>query len=102
MQLKKINNFNFLRLCFALFVIITHSFPITGALEKYEPLINFTKGQLSFSFLGLKGFFVISGFLIYKSFERSNNIYEFLFKRILRVFPALILMSMLMVFLLGQ
>ncbi len=86
---------------FAFFVIITHSFPITGTQQNFEPLVNITNGQLSFSFLGLKGFFVISGFLIYKSFERSRNIYDFIFKRILRIFPALILMSLFIVFFIG-
>ena len=95
------NNFDSLRFLFACFVIITHSFPLTGNLESKEPLMQITNGQLSFSFIGLKGFFIISGYLIYQSFERSRTIISFLWKRVLRIFPAFILMSFIVTFILG-
>lgn len=49
-----------------------------------------TNGNLSFAYLGLSGFFSISGYLIYKSLLRSNDLYEYFSKRILRIFPAFI------------
>jgi peptidoglycan/LPS O-acetylase OafA/YrhL len=82
------NNFDFLRFVFALFVLITHSFALLGVADQ-EWLVNYTNGQLSFSDIGLAGFFVISGYFIYKSMERSSSIWDYLKKRFLRLFPAL-------------
>ena len=94
------NNFDFLRLLFASFVIITHSFVLLG-LEFFEPLTNITCGQINFSFIGLRGFFIISGFLIYKSLDRSSSIVDYVWKRLLRVFPALIFLGIITTFLIG-
>lgn len=77
-----------MRFLFALFVLISHSFALLGNGDK-EWLLLFTKNQLSFSDIGLAGFFVISGYFIYKSMERSNGVWDYLKKRCLRVFPAL-------------
>src|SRR5579883_434314 len=84
------NNFDFLRLVFALFVLITHSYAISGFNENLDPLRQLTNNQISFSTLGVKGFFVISGFLVFKSLQRSKNWFDYIIKRILRIFPALI------------
>lgn len=94
------NNFDFLRLLFASFVIITHSFVLLG-LESFEPLSNLTQGQINFSFIGLRGFFIISGFLIYKSLESSFNMQDYIWKRVLRVFPALIFLGIITSFLIA-
>lgn len=94
------NNFDILRLFFAIFVIVTHSFVLSG-FTLNEPLSNFTKGQINFSYIGLRGFFIISGFLIFQSFERSNNIFDFMWKRILRIFPGLLVISVLSIFVVG-
>lgn len=83
------NNFDFLRLAFALCVIITHSFTLTGA-EGTDWLHTLTNGQVFFSYIGVRGFFIISGYLIYQSLFRSKTIYSFYWHRILRIFPGLI------------
>lgn len=44
---------------------------------------------MTFSWLAVKGFFVISGFLIFQSLERCSDLADFYWKRILRLFPAL-------------
>lgn len=82
------NNFDFLRLVFALFVIITHSYFLTG-LPEYDMLDEITGGQVSFSYLGITGFFIISGYLVYQSLQRSSGLADYFYKRILRIFPAL-------------
>jgi peptidoglycan/LPS O-acetylase OafA/YrhL len=82
------NNFDFLRFVFALFVLISHSFALLG-IANQEWLVSYTNGQLSFSDIGLAGFFVISGYFIYKSLVRSSGIWDYLKKRFLRLFPAL-------------
>lgn len=83
-----INNFDFLRLLFATLVLVTHSYVLVG-LPEQDTLWHFSHGQLLLSKLGVRGFFVISGFLILKSLMRSRSITEYYFKRIIRVFPAL-------------
>lgn len=94
------NNFDFLRLVFSIFVIITHSYALTGLPEE-DILYNNTEGQLSLSSLGVSGFFVISGYLIYQSLQRSTNIAEYFWKRFLRLFPALVVVLFLSIFLLS-
>lgn len=56
------NNFDFLRLVFATFVIITHSNVIVG-LGDNDWLKQITSTQVNFSYIGLRGFFIISGYL---------------------------------------
>jgi len=82
------NNFDFLRLIFSLFVIITHSYPLTG-LPEADWLYQITNGQLSFSYLGVRGFFILSGYLIFQSQLRSKGILDYFWKRGLRLFPGL-------------
>ena len=87
-QSRQENNFGFVRLLFAIFVIVTHAYELSGAKE--DDLLNrITAGQMHFSWLAVKGFFVISGFLIFQSLQRSRSLLEFYWKRILRLFPAL-------------
>lgn len=82
------NNFDFLRLLFASLVIVSHSFPLTGIREQ-EILMQITNNQADFGGLSVKAFFIISGYLIFQSVERSNNYIDYIWKRILRLFPAL-------------
>ncbi len=82
------NNFDVLRLLFATFVVISHSYWINGRYP--EEILNFaTNKQIDLGALGVKGFFVISGYLVFKSMERSYSFIHYLWKRLLRLFPAL-------------
>lgn len=92
------NNFDFLRFVFALFVLVSHSFALGGKAAK-ESLFLWTNGQASFSNIGLAGFFVISGYFIFKSLERSSSVWDYLKKRCLRVFPALFVVLFLTILL---
>jgi len=98
LQINKVNNFDFLRLLFAAFVIISHSYPIAGSTES-EWLFEITNGQTSFSIIGVKGFFSISGYLIFQSLERSKGLLDYYWKRILRLFPALFVVLLITVLL---
>jgi peptidoglycan/LPS O-acetylase OafA/YrhL len=82
------NNFDVLRILFAWFVIISHSYVLNG-LGATDPLFEATNQTFLFSFIGVKGFFIISGYLIFKSMVVSKSIPEYLIKRTLRIFPAL-------------
>ena len=82
------NNLDFLRLFFALSVLITHSYALTGIAE-HDLLSQFSHDQARFSHTGVQGFLIISGFLISKSLVRSTTLLDYYFKRALRVFPGL-------------
>ncbi|MGL2988100.1 acyltransferase family protein [Flavobacterium sp. RSSA_27] len=92
------NNFDFLRLLFAMFVIITHSYPLSGD-KGWDCLGEITNGNLQFSYIGVKGFFVISGYLIFQSLLRSRNWVGYFWKRILRLFPGLLVVLVLTILL---
>lgn len=90
------NNFDFLRLVFALCVIITHSYTLTGAAET-DWLHTITNGQVFFSYIGVRGFFIISGYLIYQSIFRTGSIIDYFRNRCLRIFPGLAVVLLLTV-----
>lgn len=58
---------------------------------KYSPL--FSNG-----WLGVNLFFMISGFVILMSLERSSSFTEFIYRRWLRLFPAMLICSLLVFF----
>lgn len=94
------NNFDLIRLIAAIFVLITHSYALSGAGE-HDFLITVTKGAISFSHLGVAIFFIISGYLIVQSAENSPSWISFTWKRILRIIPGLAVVLILSVFVLG-
>jgi peptidoglycan/LPS O-acetylase OafA/YrhL len=90
------NNFDFFRLIFAIFVLISHSYILSGD-KGTDWLSQITNGQTELSYIGVRGFFIISGFLIYQSLLRSRSLYEYYWKRLLRIYPALIVMLLISV-----
>lgn len=93
--MKNNNNFDFLRFVFALLVVISHSFPLSGVSETNQWIYQVTDGQIVLAQIGLSGFFVISGYFIFQSLERSNTILNYFKKRLLRIFPALLVVILL-------
>lgn len=94
---RNINNFDFLRFLFALFVVVSHAYALSGTPENVNWLCLITANQFNFSQLGLNGFFVISGYFIFQSLQHSNSLVEYFKKRFLRLFPALFMLLMLSV-----
>jgi peptidoglycan/LPS O-acetylase OafA/YrhL len=94
------NNITLIRHVAAFFVLITHSYALTGHFSG-EPLLQISGGAISFSKIGLILFFFISGFLITQSLVTSSGIGRFIWKRFLRIYPALIVVVFLTVFVLG-
>jgi peptidoglycan/LPS O-acetylase OafA/YrhL len=93
---RETNGFNRIRLIAALLVLISHAFPITGAVEPLRRIgVNSSLG-----FLSVAAFFVISGLLVSMSYERSALL-RFVEKRVLRILPALIVSVVVCVLLLG-
>ncbi len=82
------NNFDLLRLLFAGTVCLVHAYQLSG----YQQLA-WIDSVLS-SVVAVKAFFVVSGFLIFMSFERSS-ISSYAKKRIRRIYPAYFTVVML-------
>jgi peptidoglycan/LPS O-acetylase OafA/YrhL len=96
------NNFDFLRFFLAVIVIYSHCFMIYyGDNEGTEPAILFTHNQADLGDIAVCFFFIISGFLVVKSFENSGTISEYLVKRILRICPGFFVAFIISVFVFG-
>jgi peptidoglycan/LPS O-acetylase OafA/YrhL len=76
------NALNAIRLVLALFVIVWHSFPLSGNVVPFAPLRQFL-GETA-----VDGFFAVSGFLIVGSWIRNPQWGRYLLARALRIFPA--------------
>ena len=50
---------------------------------------------LKYGYLGVELFFLISGFVILMTLERSRSFINFLYKRWLRLFPAMAIVTLL-------
>lgn len=81
MDLRR-NNFDLLRLLFAASVLFWHA----GELSR-EPALQGVLGFFSAD-LGVKGFFVVSGYLVVASFENSASLADYAGKRVRRIYPA--------------
>jgi len=88
------NNIDFVRIVLALLVIFSHSFPLTLGHERTEPFILISRGQVTGGHIAVDLFFILSGFLIAASYERSSSALSFLRKRVARIYPAFILLTL--------
>ncbi len=86
---KKTNNFDALRAISALAVLVSHAFPLSGD-NQAEPILWLSGGQVSGGALAVTIFFVISGYLITRSFERGGSPATYVTNRALRLLPALV------------
>jgi peptidoglycan/LPS O-acetylase OafA/YrhL len=92
----KENNFDFLRLALAVLVIFSHSFPLGAGSDIHEPLRVLTHGQMTLGAFAVDLFFVMSGFLIAGSAERSRSLGSYLKKRVARIYPAFVVSAVVM------
>jgi peptidoglycan/LPS O-acetylase OafA/YrhL len=92
------NNFDFLRLALSTLVVFSHSYPLATGSESAEPFNLVTRHQVTGGHIAVDLFFIISGFLIAASYDRSRNLGDFLKKRVLRIYPAFIVAMLLELF----
>ncbi len=78
------NNFNLLRLLFALMVAVYHAIALPG-LAGWEQAEGWTSLLAE---IGVQGFFVLSGYLVWASLERSATLAVYAEKRARRLLPA--------------
>lgn len=88
------NSFDLIRHIAALSVLFSHHFALSGF---SEPVIGLT----SLGGLGVMIFFAISGFLITASWVRSESVTDYISKRCRRIFPALIVCCLIMIYIIA-
>ncbi|MBU1568800.1 MAG: acyltransferase [Proteobacteria bacterium] len=95
----KDNNFHLIRIVSAFSVLASHSFAMatrTGSTKGITESLCFSSSTIAVDI-----FFIISGFLVTSSLFTRQSLVEFVWARILRIFPALLIMLLLTVFGLG-
>lgn len=94
-ELGRANGFDGLRLLLALGIVVFHSHTLTTAgAALFWPLETLAR-------LILPAFFVLSGYLVMSSLKRCGTVREFLLLRLLRILPALALVTIASAFLIG-
>ncbi|TGD81324.1 acyltransferase family protein [Hymenobacter wooponensis] len=88
------NNFDAVRLGLALVVVLCHLAVLTG-LPSFQPFLTYLSADFA-----VKGFFVLSGCLVTRSFLNSRSGLEYAEKRVRRIYPAY-LTTILVAWLLG-
>lgn len=94
-QAERDNDFDAVRLLAALAVLVGHAWALTGT-----PGVPVVAGIRIFD-LGVDVFFCLSGYLIATSWMRSPRVVPYLLRRVFRIFPALILVVLVAVLVLG-
>lgn len=93
------NNFTVLRWVAAFAVLVSHAFPLAIRHKSHDLLDVVTGHELGW--YAVDAFFVISGFLVTKSLWSRRSLVDFLRARALRIFPALLVMLVVVVGALG-
>ena len=91
------NNIDFVRIFLALLVILSHSYSLALDHERTEPFNLLSRGQATGGRIAVDLFFILSGFLIAASYERSSSALSYLKKRVARIYPGFILLCLLTV-----
>lgn len=94
MKNRQINSFDVLRLFAAVLVVYGHAYPLTGNASPHF-------GGNSVQSIGVKIFFVISGYLIMGSWQRDPSAGRFAARRALRIMPGLAVVVLLSALVIG-
>ncbi|CAN7442359.1 acyltransferase family protein [Caballeronia sp. LjRoot31] len=88
------DNFDAIRLFAAFVVLYGHAFALTGT------TVPSIFGN-HVSTIAVKVFFIISGYLVIESWRRDPSVFRYLSRRSLRIFPGLLVCTLLSAFVLG-
>ncbi len=92
------NNFDAIRLAMALMVVWSHSFALWLGSERTEPISVLLAGSYNAGNLGVMAFFVISGFLVTRSFCNSKSPVSYMMKRVRRIYPGYLIATSICAF----
>ena len=92
------NNITPLRLAAAWVVLLNHSFALY---DNSKDLFVYYLGFWGMGSIAMSIFFIISGYLLTASWKKQYGLKRFLANRALRIFPALIIITLFCVFVLG-
>jgi len=98
---KKSNNLSFIKFFAAILVIFSHSYHVAMGNGDEEPLILLTKGAISLGGVAVIIFLFSSGLYITKSLMVRNDVKGYIKNRLVRIFPLLIVVILLTVFVMG-
>jgi len=76
------NNFDLLRVMFSVVVFFVHAYVLSGS-ALLAPLSAILSSEIA-----VKSFFIVSGFLIFMSYENSRGLVNYFSKRMRRIYPA--------------
>ena len=93
------NNFNLIRFLAAVAVIYDHSFMVPNG--KAVPWLLPNIMSLDFGWYAVNVFFILSGFLVTRSWFSRQDIVSFAVSRSLRIFPALTVGAFILAFVVG-
>lgn len=94
-RIQLLDSFRFLAI---LFVVLFHFFSSWTQPEfngNYYPYGDILSKYFKYGFFGVQFFFIISGFVIFFTLEKSKSFGEFISKRFIRLLPAMIICSIL-------
>ena len=86
-----LNRFDALRLAFASMVFVYHAVALSGLVADSPLELNLAV----IAELSIQGFFIISGALVYGSWERSRGLADYTSKRVRRLYPAYIVVILI-------
>jgi peptidoglycan/LPS O-acetylase OafA/YrhL len=89
---RRRNSLNAIRLILAVLVIVSHTWPVGGYGD--DPSL----GDQSLGAWAVAGFFAISGYLITSSRLHSRSLADYLWRRVLRIYPAFVVVLLVMAF----
>ncbi|MCR5195185.1 MAG: acyltransferase [Pseudobutyrivibrio sp.] len=95
------NNLNLIRLIASLMVVYMHAYAISIADQSKDVFYTLTNHKDLAGGIAVYIFFIISGFLICRSFDRSKSVGSYFKARFLRIWPLYFVVIMVCTFILG-
>lgn len=96
----RFDGFDLIRIVAALMVVLDHAYGVSGH-GRDLPRFQVGNYHVDFGHLGVIIFFLTSGFLVAQSWERDPTLWRFGLRRFARIWPALAVLVLASVFLLG-
>ena len=96
-----LNNFDIIRFILACAVIIAHAVPLSNTVLGGGIYSIIARAETTLGAFAVNVFFILSGYMICASYINRKNFFIFIYARILRIFPALGLLILLTVIIIG-